>query len=46
MHKKICFSFQNNLKIGERPKKKNIESLNLTQKVNLKDLTWKSRLFL
>ena len=32
---KICFSCQINLTIGERPNKKNIESLNLTRKVNL-----------
>ena len=35
MLKKICFSCQINLTIGERPNKKNIESLNLTRKVNL-----------
>ena len=35
MLKKICFSCQINLTIGERPYKKNIESLNLTRKVNL-----------
>ena len=27
--------------IGERPNKKNIESLDLTQKVSFKALTWK-----
>ena len=32
MLKKICFSYQINLTIGERPNKKNIESLNLTRK--------------
>ena len=35
MIKKICFSSQINLAIGERPNKKNIESLNLTRKVKL-----------
>ena len=35
MLKKICFSCLINLKIGERPNKKNIESLNLTRKLNL-----------
>ena len=35
MLKKICFSCQINLTIGERPNKKNIEPLNLTQKANL-----------
>ena len=35
MLKNICFSCQINLTIGERPNKKSIESLNLTQKVNL-----------
>ena len=35
MLKKICFSCQINLTIGERPNKKNIESLNLTRKVDL-----------
>ena len=33
--KKIYISCQINLTIGERPNKKNIESLNLTQKVNI-----------
>ena len=42
MLKKICFSCQINLTIGERPYKKNIESLNLTQEENLSWLlTWK-----
>ena len=35
MLKKICFSCQINLTIGEIPNNKNIESLNLTRKVNL-----------
>ena len=35
MLKKICFSYQINLTIGERPNTKNIESLILTRKVNL-----------
>ena len=35
MLKKICFSCQINLTVGERPNKKNIESLNFTRKVNL-----------
>ena len=35
MLKKICYLCQINLKIGERPNKKNIESLNLKQKVNI-----------
>ena len=35
MPQKICFSCHIKLMIGERPKKKNIESLNLTQKANL-----------
>ena len=35
MLKKICFSCQINLTIGERPNKKNIESLDLTRKINL-----------
>ena len=33
MLKKICFSCQISVTIGERPNKKNIESLNLTRKV-------------
>ena len=33
--KKIYFSYQIYLTKGERPNKKNIESLNLTQKVNI-----------
>ena len=42
MLKKICFLCQVNLMIGERPNKKNIESLNLTQKSkSFKALTWK-----
>ena len=35
MFKNICFSCQINLTIGDRPNKKNIESLNLTRKVNI-----------
>ena len=35
MLKNICFSCQINLTIGERPNKNNIESLNLTRKVNI-----------
>ena len=35
MLKKIYFSSQINLTIGETPIKKNIESLNLTRKVNM-----------
>ena len=35
MLKKIRFSCQINLTIGERPNMKNIEPLNLTRKVNL-----------
>ena len=35
MPKKVCFACQSNLTIGEGHKKKNIESLNLTRKVNL-----------
>ena len=38
MLKKICFSCQINLTIGERPNKKDIESLNLTRKVNILSL--------
>jgi hypothetical protein len=43
MLKKICFLCKINLTLVERPDKKNIELLNLTQKVNLffKALTWK-----
>ena len=42
MLKKICFSCQINLAIGERPNKKNIELLNLTQKgKSFKALMWK-----
>ena len=41
MLKNICFSCEINLTIGERPDKKNIGSLNFTQKVNLlRLLTW------
>ena len=40
MLRKIYFSYQINLTKGERPNKKNIESLNLTCKY-LKALTWK-----
>ena len=44
MLKKICFPCQINLTILERPNKKNIESLNLTLKINLKFfLTIKSK---
>ena len=42
MLKKICFSCQINLTIGERPNKKNIESLNFAQKVNLLRL-WREK---
>ena len=35
MLKKIYFSSQIYMTIGERPNKKNIESLNLTRKVNI-----------
>ena len=35
MLKKIYFSGQINLTIGEKPNKKNVESLNLTRKENL-----------
>ena len=45
MLKKICFSCQINLTIGERPNKKNIESLNLTRKENLLRL-WRGIFFL
>ena len=45
MLKKICFSSQINLTTGERPNKKNIESLNLTWKVNLLRL-WRGKLII
>ena len=44
MVKMIYFSYQINLKIGERPNNKNIEALNLTRNVqctSFKALTWK-----
>ena len=42
MLKKISFSCEINLTIGENPNKKNIESLNLTHKVNLLRL-WRGK---
>ena len=42
MLKKISFKCQINLTIGEEPNKKNIESLNLTQKENLLRL-WREK---
>ena len=43
MLKKIYFSCKINLTIGERPNKKNIESLNLTRKVSFNALTCKKQ---
>ena len=40
----IYFSCQINLTIGERPNKKNVESLNLTRKVNILRL-WRGNAF-
>ena len=45
LRKKIYFSSQINLTIGERPNNKNIESLNLTRKVNLLRL-WRGKIIL
>ena len=43
--KKICFSYQINLTIGERPNKKNIESRDLIRKVNLLRL-WREKIII
>ena len=44
MLKKICFSCQIHLTIGERPNKKYIDSLILTRKVNILRL-WRGNFF-